>query len=510
MHTLKQISLTHIFVVVIFLAASVQTAQAGVIYVNRIATGNNDGTSWEDAYNDLQDALARPPVSGDEIWVAAATVCYNCGSDYYSTFQLVDGVDLYGGFPNTGNPTWQDRDWENNATCLGGSGTAAFIVTATNVGQSTIDGFQILHGEHGIYCDHSSLTISNNQISDVTSGIWVWGASPVITDCLISATSSHLPGYHSAGITVWSDTDSTPMIISAPLISNNRIHSTKQAIRCEESTQAQITNNHITGWLECGIYCWYAPATSIKNNWIYGSHNGNPDYTWWYRHAAGIYVVNCSLSLRNNTIVDNDHAVRAISEGSNNIALTSSIVWANTEGPFLEHLSATCTAAYSCIQGSTVYPGEGNINDDPQFVNPASDDYHLTCESPCIEKGDPDLQPAPNETDIDGEDRIIDGDGDTIPVVDMGADEIHTMWPTCWNCPTQCHGDSDCDGEVKGSDFLAMRDSWYECYGDPNYNPCADFDRDGCVTGSDFLILDTYWYTSPDPNCDCGGTWPPE
>ena len=48
---------------------------------------------------------------------------------------------------------------------------------------------------------------------------------------------------------------------------------------------------------------------------------------------------------------------------------------------------------------------------------------------------------------------------------------------------------NDNDGEVKGSDFLALKGSWYKCYGDDGYDPCADFDRDGCVKGSDFLIL---------------------
>jgi hypothetical protein len=63
---------------------------------------------------------------------------------------------------------------------------------------------------------------------------------------------------------------------------------------------------------------------------------------------------------------------------------------------------------------------------------------------------------------------------------------------------------------VGDDDNQALQDSWYEEYGDPNYNPCADFDRNGEVKGSDFLILKDYLYTSPDPNCECGGTWPPE
>ncbi|MHC4623126.1 MAG: DUF7901 domain-containing protein, partial [Planctomycetota bacterium] len=82
-------------------------------------------------------------------------------------------------------------------------------------------------------------------------------------------------------------------------------------------------------------------------------------------------------------------------------------------------------------------------------------------------------------------------------------------WPPCWGYLTQCHGDADGDGWVKGSDFLALKASWYKCYPDPLYNPCADFDRNGCVKGSDFLILKKYWYQNPPADCPRGAKWPP-
>jgi hypothetical protein len=77
--------------------------------------------------------------------------------------------------------------------------------------------------------------------------------------------------------------------------------------------------------------------------------------------------------------------------------------------------------------------------------------------------------------------------------------------PACWNYPTQCHGDCDNDANVKGSDFLALKSSWYQCDPDANYNPCADFDHDGCVKGSDFLILKSNWYQTVEANCPPAG-----
>ncbi|MHC4944266.1 MAG: IPT/TIG domain-containing protein [Planctomycetota bacterium] len=49
-------------------------------------------------------------------------------------------------------------------------------------------------------------------------------------------------------------------------------------------------------------------------------------------------------------------------------------------------------------------------------------DYHLAGGSPCIDVGDNFAPDIPDE-DIEGDDRILDGDGDLIPEVDLGVDE---------------------------------------------------------------------------------------
>src|SRR5690606_12302184 len=49
---------------------AVVLVQKGPVYVDANATGANDGSSWEDAFVDLQDALNGPAA---EIWVAKGT-----------------------------------------------------------------------------------------------------------------------------------------------------------------------------------------------------------------------------------------------------------------------------------------------------------------------------------------------------------------------------------------------------------------------------------------------------
>jgi len=86
---------------------------------------------------------------------------------------------------------------------------------------------------------------------------------------------------------------------------------------------------------------------------------------------------------------------------------------------------AIATVTYSDIQGGANSGGsrggaksdDGNINLDPAFVDADHADFHLSRDSPCIDRGDPGYTPAPDESDIDGELRIAGGR------IDMGADE---------------------------------------------------------------------------------------
>src|SRR5262249_15542725 len=65
----------------------------------------------------------------------------------------------------------------------------------------------------------------------------------------------------------------------------------------------------------------------------------------------------------------------------------------------------------------------GNISADPLFVSPSTADYHLRRGSPAIDAGKNMAANLP-ATDFDGDPRILDGNGDGIPIVDMGIDEV--------------------------------------------------------------------------------------
>ncbi|MEO6133319.1 MAG: right-handed parallel beta-helix repeat-containing protein, partial [Saprospiraceae bacterium] len=82
------------------------------IFVKQDATGILDGTSWANAYTDLQKAIdgSNP---GDQIWIAAGTYFPKGPTPDSSHFLVVKPVEIYGGF--TGNETsLSERNWVDN------------------------------------------------------------------------------------------------------------------------------------------------------------------------------------------------------------------------------------------------------------------------------------------------------------------------------------------------------------------------------------------------------------
>ena len=80
--------------------------------------------------------------------------------------------------------------------------------------------------------------------------------------------------------------------------------------------------------------------------------------------------------------------------------------------------------------------------------------------------------------------------------------------PPCWDYLTQCHGDTDGDGDVDTVDWPIFRDSFGYAYPSVNYHPCGDMDHDGDVDTVDWPeFRDNFGY--PTADCTPGGTWPP-
>ncbi len=160
--------------------------------------------------------------------------------------------------------------------------------------------------------------------------------------------------------------------------------------------------------------------------------------------------------------------------------------------------------SHSIIHGLTrgsIYdiPAMNNLGDDPLFVNPhppdGSDedaDFRLQARSPAIDAGENSLLPDPKEfpgadTDLDGQPRIVDGDGDGIAIVDLGAYE-HTG-----ETPVPPGPDLNGDGIVDEQDLLLLLAAWGPCAQCTARTCPADFTSDCKVGVPDLLAMLASW-----------------
>ena len=148
-----------------------------VLYVDADAVGNADGSSWSNAFNQLNRALEAAG-SAAQIWVAEGTYYPTTGSDRTATFYLKNNVVLYGGFQ--GGETARDQrnpDPLTNKTVLSGNiasedeadDNSYHVVSAIDVDDTAVvDGFTITGG----YADGSG---QHNRGGGLTN--WDGGSS---------------------------------------------------------------------------------------------------------------------------------------------------------------------------------------------------------------------------------------------------------------------------------------------------------------------------------------------
>jgi hypothetical protein len=139
-------------------------------------------------------------------------------------------------------------------------------------------------------------------------------------------------------------------------------------------------------------------------------------------------ITNCTFA-DNSATTGNAIVCNSYSQGNpSTVQVHNSILWDGGD-EIWNNDNSIITITYSDVQGS--YPGLGNIDDNPLFVDPngldgiigtEDDNLRLSLWSPCIDVGDNSVVDA-NCPDLDGNQRIVDGDGDGLAIVDMGAYE---------------------------------------------------------------------------------------
>ncbi|MCK4979847.1 MAG: right-handed parallel beta-helix repeat-containing protein, partial [Candidatus Delongbacteria bacterium] len=133
-----------------------------------------------------------------------------------------------------------------------------------------------------------------------------------------------------------------------------------------------IYDNH-AGTVGGGVFIYENSVVKLS----YTSIIGNSASTY----GGGIHIYNSEQTVTNCTMYGNEASYGGgISNWSDsNSNLVNCILWNDT--PQEIYISTgSVTATYSDIQGG--WAGEGNIDEDPLFIDPANGDFHLTEFSP--------------------------------------------------------------------------------------------------------------------------------
>ena len=289
------------------------------IYVKASATGANNGTSWANAYTSLKTAINNAS-SGDQIWVAEGTYYPTTGTSRSVYFKLKNGVEIYGGFPNTGNPGWSDRNYTTHPTILSGDiGTS---------GDNTDNTYHVVY---------NSGTINNTAILDgfiiekgyasgrSGGGMYFRNASPTIRNCIIRDNYAENDG---AGIYMRDNCSNATF------------------------TNCEIRNNDADD--DCGgIYLTNSNCNPTFANCIIDSNHGDDN-------GGGVRIYNCSPVFNNSTISNNvvDEANKNgggfYISGSSNPSITNCTISGNTATNFGGGIYTISTALTNAISGNTI------------------------------------------------------------------------------------------------------------------------------------------------------------
>lgn len=393
-----------------------------VIYVDHAAPGpTHDGTSWNNAYLTLQDALAAA-TTGSEIWVAAGIYYPDEGgsatnNDPNASFALQNGVAIYGGFAAV-EAVREDRNWMQQITVLSGDleqndtsvdsdgintnpssttlvGDNAYqVVTALNVDNTAVlDGFVITSGK-------ATGTFSGACSVACGAGINLDTSTPLLQNLTIAGNYA---GSYGAAITALDAT----VYLEDSIIHANRSENSGGAVYLRRSGGA-LTDVVLSGNRSSnqggGLYTFQVTdpltLTNITINGNRALHRG-----------GGIYNVQSTLLLK-NAIVWNNSANFGL-EISNDSGATTTIADSTIKNAFL-------SGVWDSELG---IDGGNNLDSDPLFVTEISPtsaptnagDHRLQALSPAADAGDDSANSSAG--DVAGAGRIKGA------AIDMGAHE---------------------------------------------------------------------------------------
>ena len=162
-----------------------------IIYVDNDAVGTKDGTSWENAYTFLQDALDDANEAEKPVEIRVANGTYRPDEDTLHpdgtgnqerSFRLLNDVSVHGGYSGIRMGNTDIRDPDKYRTIFSGDlnqndieitspttvykeptreDNSHYVVTVAFTNAASLDGVIIMSGECGMHIENASPIITN-------------------------------------------------------------------------------------------------------------------------------------------------------------------------------------------------------------------------------------------------------------------------------------------------------------------------------------------------------------
>lgn len=396
----------------------VKPDQQNILYVRKGGAG--DGSSWHSPLDELAEALkwadeneatyaAQWEATPLQIYVAegAYKPMYspedgpNRGTDQGrdNTFLLVRDVQIFGGFPASGNPTVGDRDWEAIPTILSadidnndaldgtinGANAYHVVMSLGDVGKASLDGFTIRGGN----ANDGWNSLAANGVSYISQdnggGMYNAQSSPALANVTISGNTAN------GGGGMFNDS-SSPSLKNVT-ISGNRADQDGGGMYNISSSPA-LTHVAISGNRANqdggGMYN-YGSSPSLTHVTISGNNSAY--------NGGGMYNRLSSFPKINNSIIYGNLKGTAVSNIYN-------YIWAQQPIPIFRN---------SLVQGEDwddawgTDDGTNKITSDDPFVNAVGGDYRPKAGGAAIDIGDNALLAGldGNTKDLAGGKRLV-------------------------------------------------------------------------------------------------------
>jgi len=421
-------------------------ANATIYYVNKNATGANNGANWTNAFTTIELAFSNAIV-GDQVWVASG-VYKPAGTTRNATFTIPNGVEVYGGFAGT-ETSLSQRDLTVNTTTLNGdigvTGTQTdncySVVTFNSSSNLTkFDGFKIINAYNNLSSTYGGAirningepTISNCEFLanyafyGASIGSTTGGAQTMtLVNCKMRSNNalygggvySHLGNVKIINCEIFTNTasyggaiqsENGTLVIDRCKISGNSATNTGGAIRLNNSSaRIEMYNSLIVGNLaDEGAVLSLAP---ISNQQIHK-------------------IVNCTISGNRNISTSTSTSTLIVLSSANNSIISNSIIWGNVcFRQLLNGVASNCIILGNYLPDSstnisTTNPNMTSIGDanNAPFTQDAFN-YRVPSNSGAVNSGNSTFLNSLYNLDLDATSRVQN------TTVDIGAYEINTL-----------------------------------------------------------------------------------